>query len=399
MIKKTHIMKNYLLYSALAVAPMVSAQDTGAGASGTTPTYNRSSLELGVGISNPMAPMALGAGIVEFPSVNLGFRRMFNERFGIKFQFGYDLFKSPKDASAPNEFTTHYLSFTTEAVGNLGKVFNFDNWAPNFGALLHVGGGLSVMSADEIKLGEGGDMMITAGIGVTPQFKISEKAVIHLDLSVYGNMFQGLTFDMRSKTTHGGLNGYLIRFTGGLTYYLGKNAQHADWFIPQPPKVDLTPLENRVKKMEEDMQDGDADGVPNYLDLEPQTEAGATVNTHGQKVEEKLPEVNMGGNGTLDSFRDLFFTVQLGVYSHAVPADVMKNISPLDTKTMPDGKIRYFAGVYHSVEEATAKLEEARKAGIQDAFITAYYKGQRITVAEAKAFLLERGPGILQPKP
>lgn len=160
----------------------------------------------------------------------------------------------------------------------------------------------------------------------------------------------------------------------------------------QEQQEKINALETRVTQVETDLLDSDSDGVADKFDLEPNTKPNAKVDTKGREVK----EVAFVGNQSLDTLKGLFYTVQLGVYSQEVPSEVMKNISPLDTKTMPDGKIRYFSGAYASQEEAAVKLAEAKKAGISDAFITAYFRGSRITLVEAKTFLQELGPGILQ---
>jgi hypothetical protein len=92
----------------------------------------------------------------------------------------------------------------------------------------------------------------------------------------------------------------------------------------------------------------------------------------------------------------LFFTVQVGVYNTPVPASQIKNMEPLITKRLPNGQIRYSAGIFQNVEGAQPKKQEAIAKGIIDAYITAYYKGERISLDEAKKLLSQLGNTILE---
>lgn len=92
----------------------------------------------------------------------------------------------------------------------------------------------------------------------------------------------------------------------------------------------------------------------------------------------------------------LFYTVQVGVYNKPVPSTQLKDISPLITKRLPNGQIRYSSGMFHSVDAARPKKADAVQRGITDAFITAYYKGERISLDEAKRLLATNGPVILE---
>ena len=92
----------------------------------------------------------------------------------------------------------------------------------------------------------------------------------------------------------------------------------------------------------------------------------------------------------------LFYTVQVGVYNKPVPSTQLKDISPLITKRLPNGQIRYSSGMFHSVDAARPKKADAVQRGITDAFITAYYKGERISLEEAKRLLTTNGPVILE---
>ena len=64
-----------------------------------------------------------------------------------------------------------------------------------------------------------------------------------------------------------------------------------------------------------------------------------------------------------------------------------------------DGTTRYFTGILYSFDEARPKLAAAKGNGLVDSFITAYYKGKRITIAEVDFILSTRGQEALRPEP
>lgn len=91
----------------------------------------------------------------------------------------------------------------------------------------------------------------------------------------------------------------------------------------------------------------------------------------------------------------LFFTVQIGVYSKPVSTQELYNVAPLNSERLNNGQIRYSTGVYNSMVDASLRKTDIQSTGIQDAFVTAYYNGKRITVREANQYLLESGSEIL----
>jgi hypothetical protein len=99
------------------------------------------------------------------------------------------------------------------------------------------------------------------------------------------------------------------------------------------------------------------------------------VNTSGE-VLATFTEIN--------NTQGLMFTVQIGVYSRPVPANQMDGISPIFVERRPNGALRYTTGLYSSRTEANAMRERMLQRGINDAFVTAFNNGQRITVAEAE---------------
>jgi hypothetical protein len=97
----------------------------------------------------------------------------------------------------------------------------------------------------------------------------------------------------------------------------------------------------------------------------------------------------------VETTKGLFYTVQVGVYSKPTPASKLYNIAPLNSELTANQKIRYTAGRFTSLQDAVNKRAEARRLGLQDAFITVYYNGKRITMSEADALLKEQGNSIL----
>jgi len=94
----------------------------------------------------------------------------------------------------------------------------------------------------------------------------------------------------------------------------------------------------------------------------------------------------------------LFFTVQVGVYNTPVSPERLFNMNPLNTNLSEKGQIRYSTGRFDDVNAAIVRRNEVRQMGILDAFVTAYYNGVRITVADARKLLEEKGSGILASK-
>jgi hypothetical protein len=92
----------------------------------------------------------------------------------------------------------------------------------------------------------------------------------------------------------------------------------------------------------------------------------------------------------------LFFTVQVGVYNKPIKAEQLYNIEPLMTRRLDNGQIRYSTGMFDNVEEAQIKRKYAVDKGVKDAFIVAYYKGERITVKQAQELLAQFGEEILE---
>ncbi len=89
----------------------------------------------------------------------------------------------------------------------------------------------------------------------------------------------------------------------------------------------------------------------------------------------------------------LFYTVQVGLFSQQVSADVFQSLNPLFNETTETGKIRYTIGVYNNIARAIEAKEIIVTKGINNSFITAFYNSKRITLSEARQ--LESNGGIL----
>jgi len=92
---------------------------------------------------------------------------------------------------------------------------------------------------------------------------------------------------------------------------------------------------------------------------------------------------------TIKKTEELFFTVQVGVYSSQIPPSRLNNLQPLFVAIAPNGFLRYNLGSFTNLEKANESRQIALNAGINDAFVTAYYGGQRISLEEARKKLSE----------
>lgn len=247
----------------------------------TSTDYNRWSVDLNAGLSKPIAPFTVNyyASNTTFIHGDLGVRYMLNNKFGLKLDFGLDSFKNKSESSA---FEGKYYRTSLQGVVNLGRIMNFEEWTNTINLQAHTGAGFSFMTNDKF---DGNDDMTNFILGLTAQFRLSNRIALNADFTMINNVNQKYTFDGYEDpavSEDRGFNSTLYNATLGLSIYLGKNEKHADW-VSSDSKYDA--LEKRVAELEVMLNDTDRDGVADAFDVEPNTITGIDVDTKGRGID------------------------------------------------------------------------------------------------------------------
>jgi epidermal growth factor receptor substrate 15 len=151
-------------------------------------------------------------------------------------------------------------------------------------------------------------------------------------------------------------------------------------------RISLTEASNLLKENGASILEKVDDFIAQVEEVKTPKDEEVTYNKAPGSVPAKAAEAHKG----------LFFTVQIGVYSKPVTNDALNNVTPLITKKLENGQIRYSSGMFKSIEEAEVKRTDVLQKGVKHAYITAYYEGERITLVEARALLIQHGESILE---
>lgn len=242
--------------------------------------FNKWSVELAGGFNKPTRAMTSGyrTAVVSPYVADLGVRYMFNNKFGMKADFGYNSFTQGDDSK---NFDTKYYRVDLQGVANLGRIMSFETWTKSIGLLGHAGVGLSFLEKENPSYSK--DRMGNIMAGVTGQIKLSDRISLTGDFTTLVHAKQDRAFDGASAVASNGFTGVLFNGTVGLTVYLGKNVKHADWVIDNEGKFEL--IDKRLSDIETKMIDSDKDGVADYYDLEPNTVSGVMVDTKGRAID------------------------------------------------------------------------------------------------------------------
>lgn len=109
------------------------------------------------------------------------------------------------------------------------------------------------------------------------------------------------------------------------------------------------------------------------------------VNANQNQANNQVKANNAPVNSTnVNQITDLFYTVQIGVYKNPVTTADLKNLSPI-YQDNAYGFIRYTTGKFTDPKKAESEKNRIVQLGISDAFVSAYYKGKKITLGEAAA--------------
>ncbi|TXE06655.1 OmpA family protein [Algoriphagus aquimarinus] len=334
--------------------------------------FDKWSLEVNGGFNKPMAPLTPG---FLSPSLNLGHidfgaRYMFNEKFGVKVDYGFGSFKEAENGNpSTGTFSTKYNRLDLQGVANIGRIMNFESFTRSFGLLLHGGAGIGQVKPEENLHAGFKDDVYTLIFGVTPQLKLGKGVALVGDISTILNGRQTVAFDGASAITAQSNNGFYgangTWWTGtlGVQFYLGKNEEHADWFIAADKYATKEELATQINGIKDMLKDSDGDGVPDYLDKEPNTPAGARVNSSGMTLDSD-------GDGTPDHMDKCPF----------LPGPVSTNGCP--------------------VEEVQEQVDFFKKA-INDGYVNVYYAfdsakplGYSTSAANYVSNFLKKNPGV-----
>lgn len=247
--------------------------------------YNQWSIDVGAGVHKAERPFVPGAYTTtpSFFQADLGIRYMFNTKFGLNLDLGYNSFQAADESI---DFESTYYRTSLEGVLNFGSLVGMREWTDRFNILVHGGGGVSILQPDDPAGSEDSDYIMNWTVGLTPQLRLSDRIAFFGDLSIVGHVRQDYTFDGYSAYPEGirGFNGFLVNASLGVAFYLGSNDVHADWYRDDL-QSQIDELEDRVAKIETDNADDDQDGVPNYLDRDNTTEAGVAVDRKGRAID------------------------------------------------------------------------------------------------------------------
>lgn len=145
------------------------------------------------------------------------------------------------------------------------------------------------MSFDAAGATDDNDNMINWVVGLTPQLKLSNRIALFADASLVGNFLQNNTYDGTQGSPYAGnygVNGAILKGSVGISISLGSSQYSADFYPYQETYQNkLDSLEQRLAKIETDLIDSDQDGVPDYLDREPNTVSGVAVDTKGVAID------------------------------------------------------------------------------------------------------------------
>lgn len=366
-------MKKFILSTLMAGSLVFSAKSQ---------EFNKWSLEATAGFNKPMAPLTPGyySPTLNIGHFDLGARYMFNEKFGVKLDYGFGSFKEA-DGSSPS-FVTKYYRLNVQGVANLGRMMNFESFSRKLGLLLHGGTGIGLVNPEENLFNTFDDKVYTLIFGITPQIKLSDKIALVGDISTILNGRQTVTFDgataIRPDISNGFYGANATWWTGtlGLNIYLGKQAQHADWYIAADKYATKEELATQINGIKDMLKDSDGDGVPDYLDKEPNTPAGARVSPSGITLDSD-------GDGTPDHLDKCPF--QPGAASNnGCPVEVTRDEIDYLKKAINDG----YVNVYYAFDSAKPLAYSISAAN----YVSNFLKRNPGVKVEIKGYADELGP-------
>lgn len=217
--------------------------------------YNKWSLDFGAGVHEIINPLSPGysTGALSLGQANIGLRYMFNEKFGLRLDLGYNEFKEG-DNSLP--FRANYYRSSLEGVINAGNLLKFSSWTKKFNLLFHGGVGYSTLKTIS-PIDTSGDPLLNFIVGFTPQFKLSDRISLFVDMSTIFHDYQVNTYDGAANTRDREISASLFNTSLGVNISLGKKKENADFLKNDEVLIndELTDIKKRLDSAETEIEE------------------------------------------------------------------------------------------------------------------------------------------------
>ncbi|MFY9243477.1 MAG: OmpA family protein [Polaribacter sp.] len=218
--------------------------------------YDHWSIDIGGGLHQVGSALTPGFAENIFGQGHIGYRYMFNEKFGLRLDLGYNSFTA-NETSQP--FTSNYYRASLEGVVNLRSILKFDTWTKRFGLLFHAGAGAATLNVTAPVNNGSGDVMYAMNFGLTPQFKLNDRFTLFLDLNSIIHFYQENNFDGGKNVDWRESNISLMNTSIGLNIALGKNRQSADFYVEDEIEdkivnTELDAIKKRLNNAEKEIE-------------------------------------------------------------------------------------------------------------------------------------------------
>ncbi len=149
--------------------------------------------------------------------------------------------------------------------------------------------------------------------------------------------------------------------------------------IPMSQAISMNAFKYSITQKPAKGKNNDTTETPETIANNGNPENNNQLSANNKEINEIAPATNISAIGG-----GLFYTVQVGVFSQPVSSVKLYNVTSLYTETAPNGNLRYNVGIFNNTARAVEAKNILIETGIKDAFVTAYYNGKRISLADAK---------------
>lgn len=348
-------------------------------------SFNRWSVDFGIGLTKPYRMMSPGysTNTPDFFAGDIGVRYMFNEYFGIRGGLGYNNFS---EGESSLDFSTDQFRFDLQGVINMGRLMHFETWTQSLNLLAHGGFGLGFLNYETIS---DNDYVGNAIVGFTGLVKLSPRVALNVDGSTMMNVRQSQPFSGVGRTSDN--ESFVFNATVGLTFYLGKNKTHADWYVREDQYYNM--LDSRIAELEDQIQqtrDEDAEKAKAKMD-----KLNQRIDDLDNELTDKMNSNKFDVVG--DLLRDGYVNIYFDFNSSKINSSSADAVGMLRTYLQKNPNVNVSLVGYadeRGSEEYNKELSEKRadavadmlvKSGIAESRITTEGKGEDTSVDESSS--------------